>query len=442
MKRYLSALLAALLLLGCLSGCGGKTTLDPDEPVTLTMWHVYGEQADSPMNRLIAEFNATVGQEKGILVTVTNVTSTSKISAQLEAALAGDPDTPEMPDLFSTHTNTAEELGTEHLLDWNTCFSEDELKNYVPEFLADGTMDGKLAVFPVSKSTYALFLNGSQFERFSADTGVTYDALSTWEGFFDAAAKYYDWSGGKPFCAFDYLIRHIEFDVMAQSGDLEYTEDGWYDLADPVLKESWMKFARSLAQGHIVVADAYANTQVMTGETLGGIGSSAAITYYNDTVTYPDNTSEPTNLKVLPLPRTGDGEQYMPMTGVGLSAYATTEQKAEAAAVFVRWLTEGERNLDFVVETGYMPVSNDAFDAIGGYEFPDEGYASLFAAIKTMRDGYTPVVRPAFGGYYDKVDALYEGLRQMQGELRERSDNGENADALAKEIWDFFCSVQ
>ena len=89
MKRYLSALLAALLLLGCLSGCGGKTTLDPDEPVTLTMWHVYGEQADSPMNRLIAEFNATVGQEKGILVTVTNVTSTSKISAQLEAALAG-----------------------------------------------------------------------------------------------------------------------------------------------------------------------------------------------------------------------------------------------------------------------------------------------------------------------------------------------------------------
>ena len=110
--------------------------------------------------------------------------------------------------------------------------------------------------------------------------------------------------------------------------------------------------------------------------------------------------------------------------------------------MFVRWLTEGERNLDFVVETGYMPVSNDAFDAIEGYEFPDEGYASLFAAIKTMRDGYTPVVRPAFGGYYDKVDALYEGLRQMQGELSKRSDNGESADTLAKEIWDFFCSVQ
>ena len=51
-------------------------------------------------------------------------------------------------------------------------------------------------------------------------------------------------------------------------------------------------FARSLARGHIAVSDLYANTQVMTGEVLSGIDSSAAVGYYNDTVTYPDNTSE------------------------------------------------------------------------------------------------------------------------------------------------------
>jgi len=89
-----------------------------------------------------------------------------------------------------------------------------------------------------------------------------------------------------------------------------------------------------------------------------------------------------------------------------------------------------------------MPVNNDAFTAIDNYTFPNDGYASLFNAIKIMREGYTPVVRPAFGGYYDKVDALYAGLRQMLPELRERSDKGESADLLAKETWDFFCSVQ
>ena len=131
----------------------------------------------------------------------------------------------------------------------------------------------------------------------------------------------------------------------------------------------------------------------------------------------------------------------MPMTGVGLCAYQTTEQKAEAAAVFARWLTEGERNLDFVVETGYMPVNNDAFDAMEGYVFPDAGYESLYTAIRTMREGYTPIVRPAFGGYYDKTDTLYEGLRQMLPEMRQRADHGENAETLVQETWEFFCSI-
>jgi multiple sugar transport system substrate-binding protein len=243
MKRSLTLLLAAPLLLFSLSGCAEKTALDPKKPVTLTLWHVYGEQADSPMNRLVEEFNSTVGQEKGIIVTVTNVSSSSKITAQLQEAMSGKPGAPEMPDLFSGNSSTVAELGVEKLLDWNPYFSKDELASYVPEFLNDGTMDGKLMVFPVSKSTYALFLNGSQFERFSADTGVTYDTLSTWEGFFDAAARYYDWSDGKPFCAFDYLIRHIEFDVMASGDDLEYTENGWYNTESPAIKRSWMKFA-------------------------------------------------------------------------------------------------------------------------------------------------------------------------------------------------------
>ena len=440
--RKIWMLLLAVLMATALFGCGEASLLLPEEPVTLTMWHVYGEQADSPMNRLIAEFNATVGKEKGIVVTVTNVTSTSKILPQLVEARAGGPNVPELPDLFSAHTITATEFGEESLLDWQTQFDEEELEAFVPQFLEDGMIGDSLAVFPVSKSSYALFLNGSQFARFSADTGVTCESLATWEGFFDAAAKYYVWSGGKPFCALDYLIRHVELDMMARRGEVGYTADGWYDAADASFYESWMKFAEPLAKGHIAVADQYANTQVMTGEALGGIGSTAAVAYYNETVTYPDNTSEPTNLIVLPLPKSGDGVQYMPVTGVGICAMRTTDQKAEAAGEFVRWLTTGERNLDFVVETGYMPVHNDAFAAIGSYDFADEAHASLFAAIKTMREGYVPVVRPDFAGYYDKVNALYDGLRELQPVLKARADAGEPIDTLTAETWALFCSIR
>ena len=141
------AALLAVLLISVTAGCSQKTLLDPDHPVALSFWHVYGEQADSPMNQLVADFNATVGQEKGIVVSVTNVTNTSKIGGQLKSALEGEPGAPEMPDLFSAHTSHAGLLGAENLVDWNEWFSEKELKEYVPEFVDSGKTDAGLSIF-------------------------------------------------------------------------------------------------------------------------------------------------------------------------------------------------------------------------------------------------------------------------------------------------------
>ena len=441
MKKLFALFLAVFTLATCLAGC--KKDSIPKDPIPLTLWHVYGNQADSAMNRLVEEFNTTVGLEKGILITVTNVTSTSKIRYQLLDAQAKVPGIPEMPDLFSCHSNMVLPLGADNLVDWSDYFSEEELSDYIPAFLEDGTVVGdKLSVFPVSKSTYTLYVNRSLFDRFSADTGVSIDSLSTWDGFFDTAARYYEWSGGKTFCAFDYFIRHIELDMQARDGEFSYTDDGWYNFENPSLRTSWNKFAKSLVQGHIAIADQYSSTQVMTGEALAGIGSTAGVSYYNDIVTYPDNTSEQMNLTVLPLPRTGTGKEYMPQTGVGIASYKTTEEKARAASVFVRWLTEDKRNLEFVAETGYMPVNSAAFDAIETFTFADDAHTRLYAAIREMYQEYTPVVRPDFDNFYERTDALYDGFRKLQPELKERSDNGENVDTLIEETWDLFRSIQ
>ena len=96
--------LAALVPGLALAGCGGsKTLLSPKDPTMLSIWHVYGEQADSPMNRLLTEFNDTVGREKGILLNVTNMTNSAAIGGQLQDAKAGKPGALDLPDLFSAH---------------------------------------------------------------------------------------------------------------------------------------------------------------------------------------------------------------------------------------------------------------------------------------------------------------------------------------------------
>ena len=64
MKKRLLSLLLLCTLVFALSGCGAKTLLNKKQPVSLTFWHVYGEQAGSPMDLLVQEFNRTVANER------------------------------------------------------------------------------------------------------------------------------------------------------------------------------------------------------------------------------------------------------------------------------------------------------------------------------------------------------------------------------------------
>lgn len=434
-RKLFLLLLIFSISICCLPGCK-KSELDKNKPVTLTMWHVYGEQADSPMNRLIDEFNETVGVEKGIIINVTAMSNASKIGEKLLDSHNKIPGSAEMPDLFFAHKSNVLELGADCLLDWNEYFSEKELSAYIPEFLEDGTAAGKLSVFPVSKSTHLLFIAGGQFERFSADTGVTYEALSTWDGFFDAAAKYYDWSGGKPFCALDYPLRAIELAATESGAGDIFADNGFYDPSNVIFKQTFIKFADSLAKGHIMLSNLYSNTQVMTGEVVAGIGSSAAILYYNDTVTYEDGTSEPMDPEILPLPAENGKKPYITQAGVGLCAYKTTSQKAEASAIFAKWLTEPERNLEFVCQTGYMPVTNGAFDKIDDCRFKTADYEKLYAALKKVKESSEVLSEQQSPEYYSKVYAFYDYLRNEQKQFILSNTPPE---ALAEGLWQKLC---
>lgn len=85
------------------------------------------------------------GLHRGILPNVTNLSNSSQIGDELLDAQAGKPGALEMPDLFTCHVGNAMALGEENLLDWQDYFSEDEMADFVPGFVADGMADGKPA---------------------------------------------------------------------------------------------------------------------------------------------------------------------------------------------------------------------------------------------------------------------------------------------------------
>ena len=75
MKKRIVLCLLVLALLS-VTGCTQKKDA---EPLTVTLWHVYGGEVDSPLNDLIKRFNSTVGAKQNIRVKVELVSNSGSI---------------------------------------------------------------------------------------------------------------------------------------------------------------------------------------------------------------------------------------------------------------------------------------------------------------------------------------------------------------------------
>ena len=82
MKKRIVLCLLVLALLS-VTGCTQKKDA---EPLTVTLWHVYGGEVDSPLNDLIERFNSTVGAKQNIRVKVELVSNSGSIHKSVLAA--------------------------------------------------------------------------------------------------------------------------------------------------------------------------------------------------------------------------------------------------------------------------------------------------------------------------------------------------------------------
>ena len=123
-KRSIILCLLAMLLLP-VTGCGQKKDA---EPLTVTLWHVYGGEVDSPLNGLIERFNSTVGAKQNIRVKVELVSNSGSIHKSVLAAANSDPGAPSLPDMFVSYPKTVLALPDQSILvDYRDYFSEEEL---------------------------------------------------------------------------------------------------------------------------------------------------------------------------------------------------------------------------------------------------------------------------------------------------------------------------
>ena len=402
--------------------------------VTLSLWHNFGGPMQSAMDSLVDEFNRTVGREKDIVIDVVSITGSATIKEKLAMIAADDPGAPEMPDIASCYPQTAILLQKKGLIaPLDDHFSDKELAAYVPQFLEEGEIDGKLYVFPFAKSTEVLFVNKTLFDEFSRATNVELEELSTFEGIANAASKYYLWTDaqtpeiandGKHFYTADSLFNLAQVGMVQLGSSLFDGRRLW--LGSPEYQHICSTFFETAVQGGYAICYGYSSDLARTGEIVCSTGSTAGILFYGEEIIFPDNTTLPVEYTVLPFPTFVGGNKVAIQRGSGLIIAKSIPAKEKAAAIFLKWFTSPKQNMEFVASTGYLPVTNEAFYTCVPLEIVNSTNVNirklLETAIKVHRDYdfYTPPIFTEFdkisGEYERRLKELMEGARENYSE--------------------------
>lgn len=364
LKLCITLGLCCLLLGGCMSETDIAKVAGTDEPIPITVWHYYNGKQKESFDDLVNSFNETAGMEKGIVVTAETKGNVDELAAAVIESADEKVGADLLPDIAAVYADTALVLYQKGLLtDISQYMTEEELSAYVPAFLEEGMLaDNELHVFPVAKSTELFYLNVTDWESFSGETGITESAFETWEGLAQAAKEYYEWSDGKTFFGRDAFANYLLVGSTQLGKPIFQVENDevTVQLDEAAMRRLWECYAVPYLKGYYGAFGRFRSDDVKTGDLVACVASTASVAYYPTEVTREDGTTYPIEVKVYDLPDFEGTTPHAVQQGAGMVVIQSDEKKQKAAVEFLKWFTDVEQNTQFSIETGYFPVKIEA----------------------------------------------------------------------------------
>ncbi len=383
MKRQIAAAgLSAAVFLSTMTACTSspaqgavRPKLDPNNPISVEIWHYYNGPQKTAFDTLVTEFNETVGREQGIIVEAFSQGNVDGLIDKVTDAAEKKVGAEEVPDIFAAYADTAYEVDKLGLLvDLSDYLTDEELALYRPEFISEGYLDdsGALKIFPVAKSLEVLMLNQTDWDKFAAATGASLDELATFEGVTHTAESYYNWTDsltpepddgkslfGRDAMANYFIIgsRQLGVELFQGSG-----EDVVIQADKTVLRRLWDNYYVPFINGWFSANSRFRSDDAHIGDIIALVGSTSGASYFPTEVAVGDFDAYPIDCTVLPAPIFEGGERYATQQGAGMSVIQSTPEAEYASVVFLKWFTDPERNAGFSAGSGYLPVTNQALD--------------------------------------------------------------------------------
>lgn len=443
-KRIISALISVAMVLA-LTACGGdsgkKSALNPDDPVTVTIWSYYNGEQLAAFENLIEKFNSTVGVEKGIVAVSVSQGDIGVLADTLLKAVEGEAGAENVPTLASVYAETAYILNEKNaIVDLEQYFTKKELSAYVEGFIEEGRFNDKneLLTFPIIKSTESFSVNKTDWEPFAEDTGITIESVQTQEDLVKAAEAYYKWTDdktpdvpedGKALYGRDSVGNYIFLGAYQLGNDMFPVEDGKLavELDRDTFKTLWDNYYVPYINGYFGAYAKFRSEDAKTGKILALTSSTASAGYLPTEVTDSDDTTHSISIHIgKTLPFANAKSNVFMQQGANYCLLKSSEAEQEGAVELLKWMTESNRNMEFAVESGYSPVTVNANDqesirkTCSKYEksASDElVLKSLLISAECFDENETYSTKP-FKGSKDVRTALEDGMEKRAIEDR------------------------
>lgn len=425
--RTLSKLLPFMLLtilIVSLAACGDvetkKAKLDPNNPVQITFWHYYADENRYLLEEMIDDFNETVGLEKGIVVKPIAQGSIAELENAITSSANGEMNSQEMPNIFSSYIDKAVEMDSMgKIIDLNGYFTQEDKKNYLPAYIESSTsIDGRMLIVPVLKSTEVLYINRTDMEKFLENENLDIDMLSTWEGVEKLSEKYHTSkllsSSANPesanaFFGFDDLANFIIIGMKQQGVDVINADIKGALLDKEALGKVFDLYIGNIVNGNFYESGRFRTDNVKTGDILSYVGSSSGASYFPACVDACGKTKD-IDLTVLPYPHFDEEDSCFVQQGAGTAVVKSEDPlEIEASVEFLKWFTSYEQNMRIALKSGYLPVAAKAYeegnlakklDEMKSHGGKDRNTALVFeVGIKQMMSKKTYVSKPFYGSY-------------------------------------------
>lgn len=416
-------------------GCQSNDDLfDKDNPTTITIWHYYNGAQQEAFNKLVDEFNESIGKEKGIIVKSTSQGTVSDLEKNVMDSINGKAGADKIPNIFAAYGDTAYQADkSNYALDLTDYFTKDELDKYVDGYIEEGRFlgDGSLKIFPVAKSTEVLMLNKTDWDVFAGETGVSLDDLKTIEGISKVAKQYYEWTDaktdvpndGRAFFGRDANANYMIIGYRQLASEMFTVKNGEVKLSfeRDVVKKLWDNYFIPYINGYFNASGRFRSDDIKTGNIIACVASSSSVTYLPKEVVLNDEESYPIEIEMMSSPKFADGLDYAVQQGAGMVVTKATEKEQLASTEFLKWFTEDKQNIQFALSSGYLPVTkkaNDIKKISENIELKGNVKKSMISSLKTTKENQMYTTK-AFEKGTDARAIMEESMSSLAKEVRE-----------------------